>query len=352
MTGPPSSAHIEALHAAWGAYDASSPIIAVVEVSTHVSTNRVYRIELADRRRYIAKVSSYGSYFLFAEDHDRLYRMSHLLRGTRFDGLLADVLGVGGRAYTWYDGTLWVAFYEEVPRRAALPPRLGGAAIENLAREIAELHMTCASIAAGIPPTSNSVKSDAIHLFDLLGDPFAARTFGIAREHVAVLRGHTHEFLMNLERVHYDEWPKVPILVDWNLGNFSVEYLPSGEFRLFSRWDYDWFRMESRLFDFYFLSRVSSSTGDRTHWTYSWHTLLEPGFRRFLAAYHEVNPLSRDDIEFLPEVYRFFVLNYVIREGAKFFRRDLCAQFRRQAATTYLPSFRELDITPLLSIVS
>ena len=37
-----------------------------------------------------------------------------------------------------------------------------------------------------------------------------------------------------------------------------------GTFRLYSRWDYDWFRIEPRLLDFYFLSRVSSKTGDRT----------------------------------------------------------------------------------------
>ena len=94
---------------------------------------------------------------------------------------------------------------------------------------------------------------------------------------------HTHEFLLELERIRYDEWPKLPILVDWNLGNFSVEPQPDGTFRLFSRWDYDWFRVEPRLMDFYFLSRVSSRTGDRTQWTYSWHTLTEPRFFRFLA---------------------------------------------------------------------
>ena len=53
---------------------------------------------------------------------------------------------------------------------------------------------------------------------------------------------------------------------------------PDGSFRLFSRWDYDWFRIEPRLLDFYFLSRVSSRTGDRTRFTYGAHTLVEPTF--------------------------------------------------------------------------
>ena len=343
--------HAHALHDAWAAYGAPSPIVEVTEVSANVSTNRVYRLGLADHTAVIAKVSSYGSYFLFAEDHDRLYRMTHLLRGTRFEGLLADVLGSDGRAFTWYDGSLWVAFYQEVQRRENLGRVLEDREVENLGHEIAALHLACAAIAPQIPPMSNTVKGDAIHLLDLLESPFASRNFEIPPEHIGILHRHTHEFLLELERIRYDEWPKLPILVDWNLGNFSVQTQPDGTFRLFSRWDYDWFRLEPRLLDFYFLSRVSSRTGDKTQWTYSWHTLVEPRFFRFLAAYHEVFPLEERDILFLPEVYRFFILNYVIREGAKFFRPDLCAQFRRQAAQVYLPSFEQLDITPLLSII-
>jgi len=121
-----------------------------------------------------------------------------------------------------------------------------------------------------------------------------------------------------------------------------------GDFDLFSRWDYDWFRVESRLLDFYFLSRVSSATGDRTHWTYSPHTLVEPQFVEFVRAYHEVAPLSADEIRFIPEAYRFFILNYVVREGARFFRPDLCAKFRHDATRVYLPACDNLDMTPLL----
>jgi Ser/Thr protein kinase RdoA (MazF antagonist) len=141
------------------------------------------------------------------------------------------------------------------------------------------------------------------------------------------------------------------VLVDWNLGNFSVVFADDDSFRLFSRWDYDWFRIEPRLHDFYFLSRVSSATGDRTQFTYSSHTLVEPRFERFIAAYHAVNPLSEDDIRFLPEAYRFFLLNYVIREGARFFRSDYCERFRRESARVYLPGLDHLDITPLLRAI-
>jgi Ser/Thr protein kinase RdoA (MazF antagonist) len=96
---------------------------------------------------------------------------------------------------------------------------------------------------------------------------------------------------------------------------------------------------------------VSSRTGDRTHFTYASHTLTEPRFVRFIRAYHEVSPLSEQDIRFLPEVYRFFLLNYVVRQGARFFRPDLCRRFRRDTARTYLHELGSLDLRPLLRAV-
>ena len=340
---------------AWADYarqaaDARS-IAALNEMSAHVSTNRVFQIHFTDASTLVAKVSSYGSYFLFAEDHDRLARCSSLLRHGRWAGFLADVLTLDKRPYTWYDGRRWCAFYGEVQRAESLSRVLSSADVGALAREIARFHHACQEIASALPSVSNSVKGDAIHLLDQLTNPFASRNFDLPSEDIGVLVRFTHELLVHLEAVHYDEWDKIPILVDWNLGNFSV-VRDNEELRLFSRWDYDWFRVESRLLDFYFLSRVSSSTGDRTSFTYSPHTLTEPRFLDFIRAYHAINPLSRRDIEFLPYAYRIFILNYVIREGARFFRADLCSQFRRDAARQYLDASTRLDLRPLLEIVN
>jgi Ser/Thr protein kinase RdoA (MazF antagonist) len=105
------------------------------------------------------------------------------------------------------------------------------------------------------------------------------------------------------------------------------------------------------MLDFYFLSRAASHTGDKTHFSYSPHTLVEPRFVAFLQAYHSVYPLTRAEIEFLPSAYQFFILNYVIREGAKFFRSDLSTRFRKDAVRLYLPMLEHLDISPLLKIL-
>ncbi len=342
-----------ALHSAWTDYGDSRSIVRVHDTSPKVSTNTVYRIELDDGSNIFAKVSNYGSYFLFAEDHDRLFRCTQLLSTGEYAHFLAPVLSRGDRPYTWYDGSLWVAFYGEARKSDALPPRLSAPQRTCLAREVAKFHRECDSISSSIPATSNSIKSDAIHLLDLLSSPFAPRNFELPPEDIGVLWRHTHEFLLELERIRYDSWKRIPVLVDWNLGNFSVHYDDEQKqtFTLFSRWDYDWFRLESRVLDFYFLSRVSSRTGDRTHWTYSSHTLNEPQFHEFLRSYHAEFPLTEEEVRFIPESFRFFILNYVVREGARFFRRDLCLKFRADAARVYLPQMDSFDVTPLLRAV-
>ncbi|MFZ9953771.1 MAG: hypothetical protein ACO3GH_04175, partial [Ilumatobacteraceae bacterium] len=86
----------QVVHTAWQHYAAACGdqrhLASLEEVSAHVSTNRVFRVVFSDHSSLVAKVSSYGSYFLFAEDHDRLARCTSLLRHTRWAGFLADVL--------------------------------------------------------------------------------------------------------------------------------------------------------------------------------------------------------------------------------------------------------------------
>lgn len=336
---------------AWTDFGDRRSILQIVEVSAHVSTNHVFRLHLDDGSHVVGKVSSYGSYFLFAEDHDRLFKLVQSLRDSRWSGFLAQVLPRDGRAYTWYDGLCWAAFYNDVERGTQLPRIISTDDILFLAREIAEFHKACANAALDLPPTSNSVKGDAIHLLEQLSSEFASRNFNLRESDISYLRSSTHNFLKNLEKIHFDEWSKIPILVDWNLGNFSIFEDKSYTKRLFTRWDYDWFRIDTRMLDFYFLSRAASHTGDKTQFSYSPHTLVEPRFVEFLKAYHSVYPLSRAEIEFLPSAYQFFILNYVIREGAKFFRSDLSTQFRKDAVRLYLPLLESLDISTLLQIV-
>ncbi|MEO6124048.1 MAG: hypothetical protein ABIR32_10090 [Ilumatobacteraceae bacterium] len=356
------------LRDAWTTYGDPRKIISVIEVSAKVSTNRVYRLHLDGGGSVIAKVSSYGSYFLFKEDHDRIHRSRQLLQSTRWANLLADVLvdrnppierlpRQSPQVFTYYTGELWTAFYQDVPVRHSLPRILDDDQIRDLGEEMALLHRDCADVARRIPLSSKSIKSDAIHLLDLLSDKHSSLKFQFDATQKQYLRSQCHEFLEQLDRFGYDDWAKIPVLIDWNLGNFSVDMArqspdqPRQHIRLFSRWDYDWFRIEPRLLDFYFLSRVSSATGDRTVFSYSPHTLLEPRFKQFLAAYHRIFPLNESEILFLREVYRFFILNYVVREGDNFFQPEYWGRLQQEVVSLCLPAAQRLDLRPLLDIL-
>ena len=65
----------------------ANSVAAIAEVSANVSTNRVHLVRLADGLNVFAKVSNYGSPFLFREDHERICassRCSAMIAGRVF----------------------------------------------------------------------------------------------------------------------------------------------------------------------------------------------------------------------------------------------------------------------------
>jgi hypothetical protein len=130
------------------------------------------------------------------------------------------------------------------------------------------------------------------------------------------------------------------VFIDWNIGNFSV----TDKMELYSRWDYDWFRMSYRMLDFYFFSRICSDVGDRTVFSYHIQTMMEDRFLMFLEEYHKVNPITANEIRFLREGYRFFILNYVIKDGNYFFTEQYANKLKKEALEIHLPSVdRDFD---------
>jgi hypothetical protein len=216
-----------------------------------------------------------------------------------------------------------------------------------LGREMALFHQASAKAAPALPSTWQSLGSDLALLYDRMQNPVTRAADGMSVEHAQLVRRHCDLFFSNAERLGYHQFPKLPVLIDWNRGNFSVAYEERG-FRLFSRWDYDWFRIEPRALDFYFFSRVVREEGDQTVFSYHGSPLLEPRFLRFVRSYHAVYPLSDNELAFTKEAYRFFLLNYVIRTGEHFFVEDICGRLAREALGRYLPELESLDFSPLL----
>jgi hypothetical protein len=152
-------------------------------------------------------------------------------------------------------------------------------------------------------------------------------------------------FLKNRLKLNAGSFESIPVFIDWNIGNFSI----TKNFELYSRWDYDWFRISSRMMDFYFFSRVVSDIGDRTVFSYVIDTLNEDRFLTFLQEYHKVNPLTANEVRFLKEAYRFFILNYVIKDGIYFFSEQYAKKLQSEAFEIYLPSVdRDFDAEIIL----
>ena len=67
------------LKKAWEGYDASKTIRHIEDISAMVSTNHVFRITFTDEDIVIAKLSYFGKYEHFKEDHRIIHALSNNL---------------------------------------------------------------------------------------------------------------------------------------------------------------------------------------------------------------------------------------------------------------------------------
>ncbi len=334
---------------AWQAYDDTRRIEHIVNISARVSTNNVYRLKFTDGSYMIAKLSYYGKFEHFAEDHTIINSLSNNLPAP-FENLLARSLMKGNSLYiyTYSDHLIdaWVVFYRPIQIKKRMPRRLDDEQIEKFGEQLALFHKACYSIRNTLPPSSKTLKTDIDTLLQYLETEDGQYEH---RLHEHILREQCDLFLQAFDAYRTTGIERIPVFVDWNIGNFSV----TSSFRLFSRWDYDWFRISTRMMDFYFLSRVVSDIGDRTVFSYYLGPLMEDRFIRFLKAYHAIYPLTRVEILFLKEAYRFFILNYVVKDGKFFFHKLFANKLQREAFEIYFPSLeKEFDADKLLNALN
>jgi Ser/Thr protein kinase RdoA (MazF antagonist) len=332
--------YTEILKAAWKGYDPSRTIKTIEDISPMVSTNHVYKVTFTDDDFIIAKLSTFGKYEHFKEDHRIIHSMSNNLLYP-FENLLAKNLLKNNRVYTYRHrkgkADAWVVFYNPSRVMQFMPGRLQEGHIRNFGRQIGKFHLACSRIRNVLPKSSKTLRTDINTLLEQLET--AEKRFG-GKENVSLIKHHCEQFLKNRNKCNAGSFEIIPVFIDWNIGNFSV----IDNIQLFSRWDYDWFRMSSRMMDFYFFSRVVSDVGDRSVWSYVIGPMMEERFLLFLSEYHAVNPLIADEIRFLREVYRFFILNYVIKNGIYFFSEQYATKLYAEAIEIYLPSVdRDFD---------
>lgn len=330
---------------AWEGYDASKTIRLIEDISAMVSTNHVYRITFDDDDIIIAKLSYFGKFEHFKEDHRIIQTLANNLLYP-FENLLARSLLKNNRVYIYHykhgKTDAWVVFYNPTRILNRLPRRLDDNQIKKLGQQVGKFHKACSRVKNVLPKSSKTLRTDIASLMNQLETN--EKQFGTAMQ-ADFLKYHCDTFMKNRSKYNMSSFEIIPVFIDWNIGNFSVT--PALE--LYSRWDYDWFRMSYRVLDFYFFSRVVSDVGDRTVFSYVINTMMEDRFILFLKEYHKVNPLTADEIRFMKEAYRFFILNYVIKDGKYFFSEQYAEKLQAEAFNVYLPSVdRDFDAEKII----
>lgn len=334
---------------AWKGFDASKVIRKIEDISAMVSTNHVFRVTFVDEDVVVAKLSNFGKYEHFKEDHRIINALSTNLLYP-FENLLSRSLQKNNQVYTyrykWGKTDAWVVFYNPTRVQLRLPRRLEDHHIRKLAQQVARFHKACSRVKNVIPKSSKTLRTDINTLLEKIETN--PERFG-DKAKCDLLKHHCELFIKNRLKCNTGRFEIIPVFIDWNIGNFSV----TSRMELYSRWDYDWFRMSYRMLDFYFFSRVVSDIGDRTVFSYVITTMMEDRFILFLEEYHKIYPLLADEIRFLKEAYRFFILNYVIKDGKYFFNEQYAEKLQAEAFETYLPSVdRDFDPEKLIKALN
>jgi hypothetical protein len=323
---------------AWIAYDKSRTIMTIEDISAKVSTNHVYRLKFMDGGMMIAKLSYFGNYEHFKDDHQIIQVLSNNLPMPH-DNFLAKSMMKGDKLFvhrfTNHLIDAWVVFYLPMRIKEKLPRILSEKDIINLGKEFAYFHKACFTIRNTLPQTSKTLEYDINEFKAYLNSVSGQLEFG---SQASVILGHCDIFLNNYSHLDGGNLPRIPVFVDWNIGNFSLE-----KGRFYSRWDYDWFRVCTRIMDFYFISRVVSDVGDRTIFTYNIDPLMGERFILFLKTYHRIHPLVLNEILLIKEMYRFFLLNYVLRFGKYFFSSTFAFKLQEEVLQTHLHQVDHFD---------
>src|SRR6478735_9548776 len=135
--------YLEIVKDAWKGYDPSRMIQTIEDISPMVSTNRVYKVTFTDEDFIIAKLSTFGKYEHFKEDHRIIHSLSNNLLYP-FENLLAKSLLKNNRVYIYRyrhgKTDAWVVFYNPTRILDRLPRKLDEGHIVKLGQQIGKFH--------------------------------------------------------------------------------------------------------------------------------------------------------------------------------------------------------------------
>src|SRR6201986_4274444 len=155
------------LKKAWEGYDASKIIRDIEDISAMVSTNHVFRITFEDDDIVIAKLSYFGNYEHFKEDHRIINSLCNNLLYP-FENLLSKSLLKNNRVYIYHfkqgKTDAWVVFYNPTRILDRLPRRLDEHHIRKLGQQVGKFHKACSRAKNVLPKSSKTLRTDIFAL--------------------------------------------------------------------------------------------------------------------------------------------------------------------------------------------
>jgi hypothetical protein len=186
---------------AWEAYDNSRAIKAIYDVSEKVSTNHVFKVIFEDRNPVFAKLSFYGKFEHFKEDHIIINNLANNLE-TPYENFLARSLMKNNEVfiYRYREDYVdaWVIFYNPIHIKKKLPRRLDEKLIACMGTELALFHRACANVKSSLPVSSKTITSDIEYLLKILDAGGLCEFSG----HLDQIREQCDHFLLNSEKLN------------------------------------------------------------------------------------------------------------------------------------------------------
>ncbi|MFT6134988.1 MAG: Ser/Thr protein kinase RdoA (MazF antagonist), partial [Cyclobacteriaceae bacterium] len=221
----------EIVREAWVKYDESRSIKSIEDISAKVSTNYVYRIRFEDEGIIIAKLSYFGKFENFVDDHTIINALATNLHEP-FENFLAKSLTKHGDLYVYrhQDTALdaWVVFYNPIKVGKKPAKKQTEERIKKLGAELAGFHKACHTVKNTLPPTYKQINHDIEHLRQIIKTDVGAFEY---RGQIDEIRKQCDLFEENCAALNLNNLPSIPVFVDWNIGNFSVRK----DYSMFSR---------------------------------------------------------------------------------------------------------------------
>lgn len=292
-------------------------IVEIKNISTTHTNNEVYEVTTAAGEHYIAKIYKTRAVASLEQDNRFIKQWGSFAKSSNGRNILSQpIFSQESVSVFALDEVRNVIFYEKLSHGHLLGILQTEEQIRYFAKAVALFHRQGLTHTKEISilPSSGYLSSRIKILENALRNVDTLNITGFSPQDVSFLQIQLELLSVSADKLNYKHFPMVPIAVDFNPGNFLID-THDGGWEVSSRWDYDIVKYASVVFDFYTLSRVVTKTCLEITKDFSPQSLIHNNFKIFLGEYVKYYPLTREELLFIFEAYRYFLLEYVVIFG-------------------------------------